>query len=142
MSRTQHITEITADLMKKIGQAREGEEYTPPQPARQPIYVTPFLKPEDQAMLDTWMSGYKMPAFVLATDNYRAKCQNCCDFTVIYARLCSKGPFSVPPGGMRAITWYQGDERFGKGWYIIEKSTYFNCPVCNADAVPLLGSGE
>ena len=55
-------------------------------------------------------------------------CQNCAGLGVVYVQFAKAGPFSSPNGGL--VTWYEGDGVIGKGFYQIEKTEAYQCPVC------------
>lgn len=97
-------------------------------------FITPEFPPEAYTMANNWSRAKSMPAFAVVVEmtglaEKLCRCKNCADLGMIYLRLPGRGPFPSPVAG-GAITWFDGNERFGKGWYVIEQEQAFVCPAC------------
>ena len=95
-----------------------------------PTYVTPYLPADAIQMARAHMAQMKMPAFTWAMSQDPTSCPNCGGNGLVYLRLAEKGPFKYPPTTRKAITWFDGDGQFGKGWYIIKDTQTFTCQKC------------
>lgn len=94
-----------------------------------PPTVTPYLPGEGKAAVQVHeRNGH--PAFVKAYERSAnpLACPNCQGVGMIVLNLAASGPFKSPPGGV--ITWFDGNEKYGKGWYVIDKTLAFECPEC------------
>lgn len=91
-------------------------------------YVTPYLGKE----VLTAIGKYRGHAFVKAfppQDEATVSCRNCLDLGYIYVVFCKDGPFKTP-AAFGVSTWYEGGPRAGKGWYKIDQTIAFSCPMC------------
>jgi RecJ-like exonuclease len=82
----------------------------------------------------------KMPALIVAIERGELSnaCPNCQGVGVIMVRLTRAGPFQQPTGGTSTVvTWYDGGDRFRKGFYVVDKTMTFVCPKCKGQAPDL-----
>ena len=95
-----------------------------------PPTVAPYLPKEAIATAQAHeKTGHA--AFVKAYDKAHSPlaCPNCQGMGFVHLVLTKSGPNSSPsPGGV--LTWFDGNERYGKGWYIIERTLQYDCPEC------------
>jgi len=92
--------------------------------------VTPYLPKDAQALATAHERGGHA-AFVKAYDQAfnQLVCGNCQGVGFVMLVLTSRGPYSSPsPSGV--LTWFDGDETHGRGWYTIEKTLCYDCPEC------------
>lgn len=71
------------------------------------------------------------PAFVKAMEHnlIEGGCPNCGGVGVVYVVFAKAGPFhSAPTSGVG--TWFDGDGRYGKGWYAVDRTLGYQCPEC------------
>jgi len=101
-----------------------------------PTYMTPYLPLEALTMVKAHQANSNMPAFTWAMNQDPVSCQNCGGNGEVYLRLAEKGPFSFVPATRKVITYFDGDGRFGKGWYIIKDTQAFPCPECQVIVKP------
>ena len=61
-----------------------------------------------------------------------ANCQNCGDAGFVMVSFTRAGPFENVPNHRigETITWFDGNEEAGKGWYIISRTRSFDCQHC------------
>jgi len=124
------------DLAVKM-QAPRPEYKTDPKQARSlapaasyPPTVAPYMPGEARVAAQAHeRTGY--PAFVKAYERATnpLACPNCQDVGAVLLTLAKAGPFKSPPSN-GVITWFDGDERYGKGWYVIDRTMQFDCPEC------------
>jgi hypothetical protein len=93
--------------------------------------IIPTLPNEGIAQGRAHQRQYNQPVFTWAISQGEPdECPNCGGNGEVYMRLAEKGPFSYVPQSKKAITWYDGDGTFPKGWYIIRETIGFVCPKC------------
>ena len=94
---------------------------------------TPYLPNEAKNIAREWMREHKQPAFVVAVnhDYGGLTCPNCNDIGGVYLKLCSAGPYQTPRSHTAVFTWFDGNETYRKGWYIVKEMMTFICPECN-----------
>src|SRR3990167_2852470 len=98
---------------------------------RKPQYITPYLPPSAMKTAKDWEASHHMPTFTWAMDHsIGSTCKNCGGGGVVYLRLMERGPYSTQAAGKQLITWFDGDERYRKGWYIVKDTLAFACPEC------------
>lgn len=97
-----------------------------------PRTVTPYL-PQEARMAAQAHERLGHPAFVKAYDKSSnpLACPNCQGVGFIILNLAKAGPFKSPPGGV--ITWFDGNEKYRQGWYVIDKTLAFDCPECHKE---------
>ena len=92
--------------------------------------VTPYLPPVAIAEAKAWeKQGHA--AFVKAYDQAINKlvCPNCQGVGFLMLLLTSAGPHSSPsPSGV--MTWFDGSDTHGRGWYTVERTITYECPEC------------
>ena len=98
--------------------------------------VIPYLPPEGNAAAREWISRGKA-AFVKSYQVHPGACRNCQDIGVIYLVRTESGPYKtfVPAGKGQVVAWYDGNEQFGKGWYLISDTLAYECPECKKMSV-------
>ena len=100
---------------------------------RVPNYVTPYYP---KATLETgkrWERDRNMPVLVLAFDHLPGTCPNCSGVGTLYMKLTDKGPLSTPGDAKSVYTWFDGNERFGKGFYRVAETLVVDCPKCRGE---------
>ena len=105
-------------------QARTGGIYS------YPPTVTPYLPAEATAAVKAHERGGH-PAFVKAYEQARNQlvCPNCQGVGFVMITLTEAGPYSSPSSS-GVITWFDGNEQWGKGWYRVGKTLTYDCPKC------------
>ncbi len=100
------------------------------------MLVTPYLPKDAEIIARGWVRDHQKPVFVLAYDHctdpllHIPTCPNCNGVGGVYLYFANEGPYPTPSAGGKVVKWYEGDGRFGKGWYIIERMDSFLCPEC------------
>ena len=97
--------------------------------ASYPPTVAPYMPGEARVAAQAHeRTGH--PAFVKAYEKSTSPlaCPNCQDVGAVMLTLAKAGPFKSPPGGV--ITWFDGNEQYGQGWYVIDRTMQFDCPEC------------
>lgn len=93
--------------------------------------ITPYIGAEGQRRIRFWEKSENAPAFVRALASQAdSGCRNCADYGVILISFCKYGPSSLPLSHKKASTYFPGNTRFGKGWYLIEQTLGISCPAC------------
>lgn len=92
--------------------------------------ITQTLPPAAVAAAKNWEKSRGMPAFLQAYQPYPNSCKFCQGVGFIYLKLCSKGPYQSTISTKDPVTWFDGNERYGKGWYIIAETMAFECTSC------------
>lgn len=95
-------------------------------------FITPTYPKEAILTAKAWAASHNMPAFAMVIEmqpNVLYHCKNCTDLGILYLKLPSKGPFASPILG-KVVTWFDGNEAFGKGWYTVEQVLPYACPMC------------
>ena len=102
-----------------------------------PRYITPTLPTKANFDIATWRGrGKYHNAFIrplVQIDG--ALCKNCVDDGHVRVSYCRAGPFASVPNHKagETLTWFDGDERSGKGWYIIQNTVSYDCPLCRPE---------
>lgn len=91
--------------------------------------MTPYFPLEINAQIKMWEETKNMPVLTWAMTLKEGQCRNCGGDGLVYIRFCEAGPYKTPfhPGVM---TWFDGDGRYGKGWYRVKNTIAINCPKC------------
>ena len=95
-------------------------------------FVIPYLPKDAETASRAWMAGGK-PAFVKAIQRSEIEngCMNCAGLGVVYVVFADKGPLKTPvPARYTPCTWFDGDGRYGKGWYVVDRTEGYTCPAC------------
>lgn len=94
--------------------------------------IIPTVPTLAQLQIRDW-NGRGLQAFHrIVEPSTTSDCQNCGGMGVVYVQFAKAGPFSAPNGGL--VTWCEGDAVAGKGFYAIEKTEAYQCPVCKGVA--------
>lgn len=101
--------------------------------ARQPKYITPYLPKNALEIARAWENTHHMPVFVWAMDHsVGSGCPNCGGGGQVYLRLAEAGPFSTPNNNYQISAWFDGDGKYGKGFYRIKETQVYPCPECGS----------
>jgi len=122
-----------ADVQKALGEKmRDKRRLSGTAPIRGwGEYITPAYPPEAYALAASWESSHRKPAIALSFQNqYPGQCKNCGGLGGVYMRLTNAGPYSTPLGLGQISTYFEGNERFGRGWYAVDKTYSYPCPDC------------
>lgn len=106
-----------------------------------PRYITPLLPPKAYEDMHSWRSrGQYHMAFVrplmqiepLPDGQEVVHCKNCVDADFVMVSFVRAGPFARVTNHKRGETlvWFDGNDRAGKGWYIIAHTVSYDCPMC------------
>lgn len=97
-------------------------------------HVTPFLSKDSRIEIQDWKNRKEVHnAFHRLIDQVgNVECKNCGDFQFLLVSFARAGPFrSVPNHRVgETLTWFDGDQFRGKGWYIVVKTRSFDCDNC------------
>ena len=98
--------------------------------------ITPYLPQAAENIIASWEREHRKPAFIVAVEHHPKwlGCQNCNGIGVVYLRLCNAGPYQAPRSSNTVYTWFDGNECWGKGFYIVKETMGFVCPKCNGVA--------
>jgi len=98
-------------------------------------YVTPAYPRQALNDAKAWKSGGKAvfarPFSQNDSPNAVPHCKNCVGSGQVWITFCADGPYQNNPSQFKASTWFDGDMINGKGWYKIEKTVPYVCPLCN-----------
>ena len=103
------------------------------------IKVTPDLPIEARREMSDWEnSGIYHRAFVRVVEQYpNAECKNCGGSGFVYVSFTRAGPFRDTPGHrlVEKLAWFDGDGIVGKGWYIVIKTSSYQCHHCKTNLI-------
>ena len=89
----------------------------------------------DQAIREkkAWENRYKRPALisVFEQQQHARFCKNCAGMGAVYITFCEAGPSDVVYSGKKPSTYFEGNGRFGKGWYLIGDTQAYKCGMCD-----------
>ena len=62
----------------------------------------------------------------------RPHCRNCQDVGYVFLSFCTAGPFQHIPahGKGEKVTYFNGGQGVGKGWFIVRETIQYQCPNC------------
>lgn len=134
---TETVTAVIDRLRSKM--PTHQEKAIKVQVADPRLYVEPYLPPLAKSLIKNHQffkteDGQKKAAFVRAISHNPGQleyCPNCGGGGWIYVTLCDSGPHRYILTTKKPVTWFDGDGIFGKGWYVVDKTTPFECPECN-----------
>lgn len=103
-------------------------------------HITPYLPAAAERIAIDWMRQHNQPAFIIAYAEPGSLsipvCPNCQGVGVLYICLADSGPWKAP-GNIKTVSkWFDGNGRFGKGWYNINHTTAVRCPECDKNGRP------
>jgi hypothetical protein len=103
-----------------------------------PGSITPYFPVDAMAVARIHQNKNNQPVFTWSVNisDEPGECPNCGGNGEIYMRLAERGPYSFVPGSKNAVTWYDGDGQFPKGWYVIQETMAFPCPKCQVTVKP------
>lgn len=126
-----NIDTAAKELAEKLSRPRQlRQEQRKPQAIFYRPLVTPYL-PEDGKATARAHEKSGLPAFIKAYEKSinPLDCPNCQGMGFVLLTLASAGPYNSPLPH-RVITWFDGDDRYRKGWYLIDRTLQFDCPEC------------
>ena len=96
-------------------------------------FIIPDVGEKAKMRMIEWEKMSK-PAFVRVhqQDNENSKsCKNCAGMGLIYISFCAGRANDTPEDKKRPHTWFDGNEKYFKGWYAIENTLGFPCVKCS-----------
>ena len=103
--------------------------------SREYNYITPAYPSVALQMAKNWQASHNMPVLAVAIDHqYKLQCKNCNGFGKVMMKFCSAGPFPNPISPKEVVTWFDGNGVYGKGFYVVEETRAFNCPLCSGQS--------
>ena len=99
-------------------------------------YIAPYLTPQATADAKNWRARGKAVFQMVVETREDAECRNCSDVRYIYLSFCKAGPFQTAPSTKAVVTWFDGNNIYGKGFYIVENTVAYPCPHCEQE-VPM-----
>ena len=106
-------------------------------------YITPTLPTKARFDISAWRTrGKYHNAFIRPLVQIDGVlCKNCVDDGYVRVSYCRAGPFASVPNHKagETLTWFEGDEKNGKGWYIIAHTASYDCPLCRPEGDRLEG---
>jgi hypothetical protein len=98
--------------------------------------VTPFLSKDDRAEISEWnaRNTYNNSFYRVIRQVGNISCQNCGDAGFIVISFTKAGPFESVPGHAKdeSLTYFEGNQFCGKGWYIVKRTVSYPCSNCRA----------
>lgn len=98
------------------------------------VHITPDLPQVALNDIKDWRSKSKFNNVYhrVVEQSPIARCRNCGDTGFILISFTRAGPFEDVPNHKvgESITWFDGDEQCGKGWYIITNTISYDCHHC------------
>ncbi len=96
--------------------------------------MTPYLPKITKEDIKDWRSrGTYNNAFYRLIDQVgNVTCNNCGDSGFILVSFTRAGPFQEIPNHKSGeiLTYFEGNQFAGKGWYIVVKTNSYDCPEC------------
>ena len=101
-------------------------------------FVTPYLPKSGLEELKGWVKAGKpafhrciqQPAEWLAPGSAASKCRNCAGVGQLFVSLCLLPARQSPFSGRKKGTYFEGNQKFYKGWYEIYSTVEYDCPHC------------
>lgn len=98
-------------------------------------HVTPDLPKDAMEKIKLWEkeSRYNKVFHRVLEQLSNAECKNCGDAGFIMVSFTRAGPFESVPNIKKneSLTWFDGNELCGKGWYVVEKTMSYPCHHCD-----------
>lgn len=102
---------------------------------REFIHITPDLPRGALMEIKEWRSGskYNNSFYRVLEQTPVAVCKNCGDSGFIMVSFTRAGPFDTLPNHKagETITWFNGNEQSGRGWYIVVRTISYDCQHCD-----------
>lgn len=99
-------------------------------------HVTPDLPNEAVKSVTNWKSESKFnnAFFRVIEQTSEAICKNCGDAGFVMVSFTRAGPFQDVPNHRvgETLTWFEGNQECGKGWYIITNTISYKCHHCES----------
>jgi len=93
-------------------------------------YVIPYLPSRVKTEANDWRKKGRAVFQRIISTREDVLCRNCGDVRYIYLSFCKAGPFQSAPSTKAVVTWFDGDNINGKGFYIVENTVAYSCPHC------------
>ena len=97
-------------------------------------HITPDLPYEAKKRIRDWRAEGKFnnAFYRVIQQKPLTQCRNCADAGFIMVSFTRAGPFENVPNHRKneTITWFDGNEKAGKGWYIISQTRSYDCQHC------------
>ena len=112
-------------------------------------FVTPYL-PKLGVITAREHERSGKATFIKAYEFSADQCPNCQGMGIVWLIRTDSGPYTkfVPSGAwdnhgnLKIVTWFDGNERFGKGWYLIMDTLAYPCPKCGGNLQPDYQDGK
>jgi len=102
----------------------------------QVFHITPDLSGRAKGDIKRWRAeGEYNKAFHKVLEQYPgARCKNCGGAGFIMVSFTRAGPFDAVPNHRpgETLTWFEGNNQAGKGWYITNKTISYPCHHCDS----------
>ncbi len=98
--------------------------------------IKPYLPEGAKQDIRDWTAKNKNhKAFYRVIPQMNASCQNCGDALFLMVSFARSGPYSQVPGHRRgeSLTWFDGSQSAGAGWYIVARTMQYDCPHCRGE---------
>ena len=99
-------------------------------------YISPYLTAQAKADARSWRAQGKAVFQRICNVRDGAECRNCSDVRYVYLSFCKAGPFPSAPSTKAVVTFFNGDNINGKGYYIVKNTVAYPCPHCEQE-VPM-----
>ena len=97
-------------------------------------FITPFLSKDAQYQITEWKNKKTTNnAFHRLVEHVgNVECQNCGDAGFLLISFSRAGPFQNVPNHPKGetLTYFEGNQFCGKGWYIIKRTVSYPCSNC------------
>jgi hypothetical protein len=102
-------------------------------------HITPYLPPAAEQQVKAWerMGG---PVFIAALRRCESDvdaCPNCGGVGGLYVYFMDKGWHESPNPALTVVSkYFDGDNRFHRGWYNVSRVETYPCPHCEKHPKP------
>jgi len=100
-------------------------------------HVTPAFESAVLNDIATWEKSQAAPAFarVFEQTDEDYYCKNCAGDGQVYIAFCAKGPAQIPNTIKKPSLWFDGNNKWGKGWYLTDRTVAYPCSHCNGQGI-------
>ena len=96
--------------------------------------ITPILSKDARTAISEWNEErtYNNSFHRVIHQVGNITCQNCGDAQFVLVSFARAGPFEAPPNHAKdeSLTYFDGNQFCGKGWYIIKRTVSYPCSNC------------
>ena len=93
--------------------------------------IIPTLPDIARAEAKAHIASGKLAVHRIVSPKMAAECPNCQDDGLVFVSMLGAGPSKQPIGTSKPSTYVEGDGYAKRGWYLIERTVSYSCPMCS-----------